>query len=355
VACPLGVSTDDPAIREAWATAHAFLQTSIRNGGYHGGNMNEQQDRPSGLTRLSYDAFVWLYRLHLGFLFAGHVFVIAHHGRKSGKRYLSGLEPLVRSEGELIVFSSRGRRADWLRNIEAGGVDELWDGRTRYDGAEFRVIEPVEAYDILTRYEQEQPGNAKRNLPRMMTGYDFSDEMRRQLAETGTIVAFGPEWPVETRRHLVPATADPHGEPAQYRHPRVRRAGVVERLLALYFFPGSRYANSVGVFKAWERSKEDPEVHDLVRYLVCWVAGTKLIFLALLLVILLTADTQGLLYAGLALAISISSFFWRLFPLARKMDREGQVDPAGYSAILGVMIAAIVLLLVVALLLTSSI
>ena len=54
--------------------------------------MNEQQDRPSGLTRLSYDAFVWLYRLHLGFLFAGHVFVIAHHGRKSGKRYLSGLE-----------------------------------------------------------------------------------------------------------------------------------------------------------------------------------------------------------------------------------------------------------------------
>ena len=90
-------------------------------------------------------------------------------------------------------------------------------------------------------------------------------------------------------------------------------------VLALYFFPGSRYANSVGVFKAWERSKADPEVHDLVRYLVDWVAGTKLIFLALLLVILLTADTQGPLYTGLALAISISSFFWRLFPLARKI------------------------------------
>jgi len=154
--------------------------------------MNQHQDRPSGLTKLSYDAFVWLYRLRLGFLFAGHVFVMAHHGRQSGKRYLSGLERLVRSEGELFVFSSRGRRADWLRNTEAGGVDELWDGRTRYDGAEFRVLEPDEANDILTRYEQEQPRYAKRNLPRMMAGYDFTDEMRRELAETGTVVAFRP-------------------------------------------------------------------------------------------------------------------------------------------------------------------
>ena len=39
-------------------------------------------------------------------------------------------------------------------------------------------------------------------------------------------------------------------------------------VVALYFFPGSRYANSVGVFKAWEKSKQDPEVHDFVRYLV---------------------------------------------------------------------------------------
>ena len=28
--------------------------------------MSEQQDRPSGLTRLGYDLLVWVYRLHLG-------------------------------------------------------------------------------------------------------------------------------------------------------------------------------------------------------------------------------------------------------------------------------------------------
>ena len=50
-------------------------------------------------------------------------------------------------------------------------------------------------------------------------------------------------------------------------------------VVALYFFPGSKYANSVGVFKAWEKSKQEPEIHDFVKYLVNWVAGTKLIFL----------------------------------------------------------------------------
>ena len=46
----------------------------------------------------------------------------------------------------------------------------------------------------------------------------------------------------------------------------------------LYFFPGSKYANGVGVFKAWEGSKQYPEIHKFVQYLVNWVAGTKLLF-----------------------------------------------------------------------------
>ena len=119
-------------------------------------------------------------------------------------------------------------------------------------------------------------------------------------------------------------------------------------VVALYFFPGSKYANSVGVFKAWERSKQDPELHDFVKYLVNWVAGTKLIFILLLFVILYTADEQTLILTGAALAISIASFFWRLFPLIRKMDREDQIDPKNYSAVLGWMILAFVLVFLAA-------
>lgn len=115
-------------------------------------------------------------------------------------------------------------------------------------------------------------------------------------------------------------------------------------VVTLYFFPGSKYANGVGLFKAWEKSKRDPEIHNFVKYLVNWVAGTKLIFILLLIVILYTADDQTLIFSGVALVISIASFFWRLFPLIRKMDRDDQIDPKNYSAVLGWMILGFILI-----------
>jgi hypothetical protein len=114
-------------------------------------------------------------------------------------------------------------------------------------------------------------------------------------------------------------------------------------VIVLYRFPSSKYANAVGVFKAWEKSKSDPEIHNFVEYLVNWVAGTKLIFIALLAVILVVADDHTLIVAGVVLVFSIGSFFWRLFPLICKMDREGQIEPRNYSKTLGWMIGAFIL------------
>lgn len=127
-------------------------------------------------------------------------------------------------------------------------------------------------------------------------------------------------------------------------------------IITLYFFPGSKFANGVGVFKAWEKSRQDPELHNFVSYLVNWVAGTKLIIILLLIVILLTTRGQSLVFTGIAMAVSIASFFWRLFPIIRKMDRNDQIEPKNYSATLGWMIsifiasflAAIVITLVTA-------
>ncbi|GAB4575738.1 MAG: hypothetical protein Kow0077_28710 [Anaerolineae bacterium] len=125
-------------------------------------------------------------------------------------------------------------------------------------------------------------------------------------------------------------------------------------VIALYFFPDSRLANSVGVFNAWEKSKHDPEIHAFVKYLVNWVAGTKLIFILLLVVLLLTADQPTLRYASLAMAVAISSFFWRLFPLVRHMDRQGQITPPKYSLVLGGMILAFILIFLAAFALTPA-
>ncbi len=119
-------------------------------------------------------------------------------------------------------------------------------------------------------------------------------------------------------------------------------------VVALYFFPGSKMANAVGVFSAWEKSKQYPEIHDLVRYLVYWVAGAKLIFLFLLGLIVVFADLNLQRLSLVALALATLTFYWRLFPLARKMDREAQMQPKNYSLALGGMILAIIALFTVA-------
>jgi hypothetical protein len=119
-------------------------------------------------------------------------------------------------------------------------------------------------------------------------------------------------------------------------------------VLVLYLNPGTKNFNGVGVFKAWEESKAYPEIHSFVRYLVYWVAGTKLIFILLLIVILVSAGNESRLLAATALAIAITSFFWKLYPLIRKMDRAAQIEPANYSKVLGVMILAFILVFVIA-------
>lgn len=116
----------------------------------------------------------------------------------------------------------------------------------------------------------------------------------------------------------------------------------------LYFDPGSKLANGVGVFKAWEESKQYPDIHDFIKYLVNWVAGTKLIFIFLLIVILYFGDQNTLLYTAVALFASILSFYWRLFPLIRHMDQNSQIEPKNYSIGLASMILVFVVVFFIA-------
>jgi hypothetical protein len=118
-------------------------------------------------------------------------------------------------------------------------------------------------------------------------------------------------------------------------------------VLALYFRKDSQMANSVGVFNAYEKSKSDSEMHNFVNYLVNWVAGTKLIFLALLTVIILFGTAMMQFWALWALMLSISTFYWKLYPLVKKMDSDSQLAIKGYSRTLGVMISAFIIVFLV--------
>ncbi len=117
----------------------------------------------------------------------------------------------------------------------------------------------------------------------------------------------------------------------------------------LLFSPDSRLGNGVAVFKHWELSKRDESMHMFARYLTYWVAGTKLIFIFLLIVILLTASDKTKVWTNFALIISIASYYWKLHPIILKMDSKGEIIPKGYSKTLGFTIACFLIMFSIAL------
>ena len=110
-------------------------------------------------------------------------------------------------------------------------------------------------------------------------------------------------------------------------------------VIILYKFPNTTKGNGVGVFDAFEKSKCDPEVHAFIKYLINWIAGTKLIFILLLVVIILTGTIITKIFSLVALIFSISTFFWKLYPVIKRIDESGNLSPQGYSKTLGTMIA----------------
>jgi len=89
-------------------------------------------------------------------------------------------------------------------------------------------------------------------------------------------------------------------------------------VIMLYFAPGINKGNSMAMFKAYEKAKSDPEIYALVRYLINWVAGTKLIFIALLIVILIVGYDKIILPSLAAFLFSILTYFWKLHPAIKQ-------------------------------------
>jgi hypothetical protein len=117
----------------------------------------------------------------------------------------------------------------------------------------------------------------------------------------------------------------------------------IANIMALYFKPEIRFANGVGVFKGWKNSKEDPSMHDFVNYLVKWVAGSKIIFVLLLIVILILGSELLQVVSLGVLILSTSTFYLKLYPLIRNLDKNDQITPKNYSRFLAFMILGFIL------------
>ncbi len=115
-------------------------------------------------------------------------------------------------------------------------------------------------------------------------------------------------------------------------------------VLILLFAPDSKHGNGVAVFNAWFKAKEHPSSELFARYMASWVAGSKLIFIALLIAVLLVGDEHMKLASAVVVTLSIATYYFRLHPIIKRLDSMGEITPKGYSKILGVMIGGFLLM-----------
>ena len=120
-------------------------------------------------------------------------------------------------------------------------------------------------------------------------------------------------------------------------------------VLILYFMPDSRLGNGVAVFDSWNDVKEDKALNLFSHYIAYWVAGVKLIFIFLLIVVLLTGTEITRVWAVVAMILSIATYFWCLHPIIKELDKMGKITHKGYSKTLGLMIMGFLIMFLLSL------
>ncbi len=119
-------------------------------------------------------------------------------------------------------------------------------------------------------------------------------------------------------------------------------------VIIMYFKPNFKYGNGPVIFKQWHESKLDEKSDLFVTYFLTWVANCKLIFIVLLGVILATTDNSTKFITVILLIPSVALFYFRLYPIIKKLDKLGQISPKGYSKTLFIMITAFICMFVAA-------
>ncbi len=110
----------------------------------------------------------------------------------------------------------------------------------------------------------------------------------------------------------------------------------------LYFAPDSRLGNGVAVFNPWFSTKEDKSSALFSKYMANWVAGSKLIFIVLLIVILVVGNEATKVFSVIGIIFSVCTYFFCLHPIVKKLDALGELTPVGYSKALLAMIIGFV-------------
>ena len=150
--------------------------------------------RPKGLFRWLLRAPIYIYRAGLGFLFGHRFLMMAHYGRKTGRRRYVVLEVVDRdrARNRYYIASGFGEKSDWLRNIQHDRRVEVRVALQRFQG-NARRLSPDEAVTVLRTYAQAHP-RALRNLASFLLDKDTARaaNLPERMAEVVPIVELSP-------------------------------------------------------------------------------------------------------------------------------------------------------------------
>lgn len=151
--------------------------------------------KPRALLRFGLRFPIWLYRLHLGWLFGNRFLLLTHSGRKSGLLHQSVIEIIRydKTTDTCVVASGWGRKADWYRNLKQTPDVSIMLGLRRLKTRAIFLSESEGTHELLD-YAQRHP-LAFREITYLFTGHSVAatEENCRELAETIPIVAFQPK------------------------------------------------------------------------------------------------------------------------------------------------------------------
>ncbi len=150
--------------------------------------------KPRGLMRLGFRLPIWLYRLHLGWVFGERLLLLRHIGRKSGLPRQTVVEVVRHDQATdtYFVASGYGEKADWFQNIRHNpNVAIMVKNRTIAVRARF--LSESDGAQELQDYAKRYP-MAFRELSKMITGkaMEGSSENCRQFAQHVPLIAFEP-------------------------------------------------------------------------------------------------------------------------------------------------------------------
>jgi deazaflavin-dependent oxidoreductase (nitroreductase family) len=149
--------------------------------------------RPGRLALAVFRLPLLLYRRGWGWLLGDTFLLLAHAGRKTGKRY-STVAMVLRYDprtGEAVICSAWGQDADWIRNIRAHPALQVQIGRDSFTPQQ-RFLSGDESLAVVAEFRRRHPHRSRLLASVLGWGDLRSDAATRDFVRTRPFISLRP-------------------------------------------------------------------------------------------------------------------------------------------------------------------